>query len=61
MATSWFNLDLTFDLAIVTLSLKIFSRFISETIRFRKFILGRDIGWECKCAMSWCDLGLTLL
>ena len=28
--------------------------YISETIRCRKLILGRDIG----CAISWCDLGL---
>ena len=32
---------------------------ISETIRCRKVILGRDIGWGCRCAMSWCDLDLT--
>ena len=22
-------------------------------------ILGRDIGWRCRCAGSWCDLDLT--
>ena len=22
-------------------------------------ILGRDIGWGCRCAMSWCHLDLT--
>ena len=22
-------------------------------------MLGRDIGWGCRCAMSWCDLDLT--
>ena len=32
---------------------------ISETVRRRKLILCRDIGWECRCAMSWCDLDLT--
>ena len=32
---------------------------ISETVRCRKFILGRDIGWGCRCAMSWFDLDLT--
>ena len=32
---------------------------ISETIRCRKVKLGRDIGWEVKYAMSWCDLDLT--
>ena len=33
--------DLTFDLAVVTLTYKIY---ISETVRCRKLILGRDIG-----------------
>ena len=33
------DLDLTFDLAIVTLTYK-----ISETVRCTKLILGRDIG-----------------
>ena len=32
---------------------------ISETVRCRKFILGRDIGWGCRCATSWSDLDLT--
>ena len=32
---------------------------ISETVRCRKLILGRDIGWGCRCATSWCDLDLT--
>ena len=32
---------------------------ISETVRCRKFILGRDIGWGCRCAPSWPDLDLT--
>ena len=33
--------------------------YISETVRCRKFILGRDIGWGCRCATSWSDLDLT--
>ena len=33
---------------------------ISETVRCRKFLLGRDIGWGCWCATSWSDLDLTL-
>ena len=33
---------------------------ISETVRCRKFLLGRDIGWGCRCATSWSDLDLTL-
>ena len=32
---------------------------VSETVRCRKLILGRDIGRGCWCAMSWCDLDLT--
>ena len=32
---------------------------ISETVRCIKLILGRDIGWGCRCATSWCDLDLT--
>ena len=31
---------------------------ISETVRCRKLILGRDIG-RCRCATSWCDRDLT--
>ena len=39
------DLNLTFDLAVVTLTYKILSELnnISETIRCRKLILGRDI------------------
>ena len=33
---------------------------ISETVSCRQFILGRDIGWGCRCATSWSDLDLTL-
>ena len=32
---------------------------ISQTVRCRKLILGRDISWGCRFAMSWCDLDLT--
>ena len=42
-ATSWSELDLTFDLAIVILTYKILFGYISETERCRKLILGRDI------------------
>ena len=45
-AMSWSNLDLTFDLAVVTLSLKILCGYVLETVGCRKMILGRDIGWE---------------
>ena len=43
-AMSWCDLDLTFDLAIVTVTYKILYGLILETIRYRKLILGRDIG-----------------
>ena len=43
-ATSWYDLDLTFDLAVVTLTYKILLGYILETVRCRKLILGRDIG-----------------
>ena len=41
---SWCDLDLTFDLAVVTLTFKIFLCYILEIIRYRKLILGREIG-----------------
>ena len=29
---------------------------ISETVRCRKLICGWNIGWGCRCAISWCDV-----
>ena len=55
------DLDLTFDLAVVTLTFKSCPGYISETIRCKKLSLSRNIGWDCRCATSWCDLDLTLL
>ena len=43
-ATSWSDLDLTFDIAVVTLTYKSCPGYISESVRCRKLILGRDIG-----------------
>ena len=43
-ATSWSNFDLTFNLAVVTSSLKILSGLYLKTVRCRKLILGRDVG-----------------
>ena len=43
-ASLWRDLDLTFDLAVVTLTYKICPGYISEAVRCRKLILGRDIG-----------------
>ena len=42
---SWSDLDLTFDLARVTLTYKILSGLYLGNIRCRKLIHGRDIGW----------------
>ena len=43
---SWYDLDLIFDLAVVTLTYKILSGlYLRETLSCRKLILGRDIGW----------------
>ena len=44
MQTSWCDLDLTFDLAVVTITTKSCPGYISETVRCRKLILGKDIG-----------------
>ena len=41
---SYFDLDLTFLLAVMTLTIKILSRPYLETVRCRKLIFGRDIG-----------------
>ena len=41
---SWCDLDLTFNLVVVTLMYKICPGYISETVECRKLILGRDIG-----------------
>ena len=42
---SWCDLDLIFDLAVVTLTYKTLSGYISEMVSCRKLILGKDIGW----------------
>ena len=38
---------------------KIYPGCVSETVRYRKLILGRDIGWGFRSATSWSDLDLT--
>ena len=43
-AMSWCDLDLTFDLAVVTLTYKSCPGYISETISYMKLIFGVDIG-----------------
>ena len=41
-AALWCDLDLTFDLAIVTLNYKILSR-VLNSVRYRRLTLNRDI------------------
>ena len=44
-AASWCDLELTFDLAVVTLTFKILSGlYLRATVKFRMLILVRDIG-----------------
>ena len=31
-----------------------------DCIRCRKLTCSMDIGWGCRCAMSWCDFNLSL-
>ena len=38
---SWCDLDLTFELAVVTMTFKIFKEYISESVRCKRVILGR--------------------
>ena len=44
---SWCDLNLTFNFAfkLVILTIKIFLGYISETVRYRKLVLGGNIGW----------------
>ena len=58
MEKLWSHLDLTFNLDALTLTFKILC-YISETVRCRKVILGRDIALRCQCAMPRCDLELS--
>ena len=38
---------------------KVFLGHISETVRCRELILGREIGWGCRFATSWSGFDLT--
>ena len=58
-AMSWCDLDLTFYLAVVTLTYIALSGYMSATVICRKLILGRTLVGGCRCATSWCDLDLT--
>ena len=43
-STSWWDLDLTIGLALVTLTLNACLHFISENVKYKKMIHGKDIG-----------------
>ena len=49
---SWCDLDLTFDLAVVTLTYKILSGLYRVNVRCRKLKLGRDI----VCGLKVCNV-----
>ena len=61
--------ELTFDLAVVTLTLESYLCYISKTVRCRRLMhgLGKYNGWSmpgilvgfCSCVTSWHDLGVT--
>ena len=65
-AISSCKLDLTYDFALVALTLNIFPPYISETVRWRKMIIGMNTGLGCRWSTSWCgfdmpfDLAVTL-
>ena len=59
-ASLWCTLDFTFDLVLVTLSLKILFRFFSETVRCRNLMVGRDTGRGIRSHLDSHDLGNTI-
>ena len=44
-ATSWCDLDLTFDLAVLTLTYKILYRLYLRNCKVSEVDTGRNIGW----------------
>ena len=60
VGTSWCDFDLTFDLAVVTLSLKILSElYLGNRKVWECLYLVGTLVWACTCASSWCSLDLT--
>ena len=53
------HIDLTFDIAVVSLSLKILFRLFLGNRKVKKLILGRTLVRGCRCATSLYDLDLT--
>ena len=58
-ATSWSDLDLTFDLAIVTLTYKILSGLYLRNRGVGSCYLLGILVRGCRCATSWSDHDLT--
>ena len=56
---SWCELNMTFDLGVVTLTFKILSRIFFRKCEVQNLILGRIIDWECRCTILWCYLEMT--
>ena len=55
-ATSWSDLDLTFDLAVVTLTYKILSRLYLGNGKVQEGLyLTGTLVRDCRCTASWCD------
>ena len=59
-ATSWSDLDLTFDLGVVTLTHKILSGLYLGNRRVEEvdYLVGTLVR-GCRCVLSWCHLNLT--
>ena len=55
MCSAWCDLDVTFDLAIVSLTYNILSWLY---LRNRSYLVGTWLR-GCRCATSWLDLDLT--
>ena len=54
---SWYDLDLTFDLAVMTIYISIFFLGnIKETVRCKKLIFDRSLVGECIYANAWYGL-----
>ena len=50
----WYDLDLTFGLAVVTLNLKILSGLYLGICEVYELILGGDIGYRCRLDRVFC-------
>ena len=60
-ATSWYDLNFTFHLAIVTPNIKFCPGYISQTVRSEKLILAKDIGERVKVCVLMVHLNGVIL